>query len=183
MRTANEFGKGINTQQQMFYATLSLELHSNFERLRADSEPSGAGIITLLKDIQARTSPYPYVPDTHFDANFGHLVGYSSNYYTYAWSLVLAKDMFSRFAAEGMHSQKVADAYTRSVLYPGGTRNASVLVKSFLGRPFKFTAFDQWLEAESPPPMPGHESGTAANGGSGAAVGSAAGSSRRRLRQ
>lgn len=35
-------------------------------------------------------SPYPYLNGTHFQANFGHLVGYSSNYYTYQWSLAIA---------------------------------------------------------------------------------------------
>ena len=30
-------------------------------------------------------------------ASFGHLSGYSSAYYTYMWSLVIAKDLFSAF--------------------------------------------------------------------------------------
>ena len=38
-----------------------------------------------------------YVDDTHMFAGFGHLDGYSSGYYTYMWSLVIAKDLFSAF--------------------------------------------------------------------------------------
>ena len=37
---------------------------------------------------------FPYVDDTHMFAGFGHLDGYSSGYYTYMWSLVIAKDLF-----------------------------------------------------------------------------------------
>ena len=50
-----------------------------------------------MRELQARYSPYPYVDDTHMFANFGHLGGYSSAYYTYMWSLVIAKDLFSAF--------------------------------------------------------------------------------------
>ena len=36
------------------------------------------------------------LPETHFFTGFGHLDGYTSAYYTYMWSLVIAKDLFSR---------------------------------------------------------------------------------------
>ena len=43
------------------------------------------------------TSRIPPMPGTHLQASFGHLDGYSACYYTYMWSLVIAKDLFSRF--------------------------------------------------------------------------------------
>ena len=33
---------------------------------------------------------------------FGHLNGYSAIYYTYMWSLVIAKDMFTEFKKDGL---------------------------------------------------------------------------------
>ena len=40
------------------------------------------------------------MPDTHFHTGFGHLEGYTSAYYTYLWSKVIAKDLFSAFDAD-----------------------------------------------------------------------------------
>ena len=42
-----------------------------------------------------------YVAGTYFHESFGHLDGYSAIYYTYMWSLVIAKDLFSVFRARG----------------------------------------------------------------------------------
>ena len=78
--------------------------------------------------------------------SFGHLEGYSAIYYTYMWSLVLAKDMFSAFAATGnLRDPGVAQHYRKSVLAPGGSRDAADLVQDFLGRPSQFEAFAGWV--------------------------------------
>ena len=39
---------------------------------------------------------------TYFQASFGHLDGYSAIYYTYMWSLVIAKDLFGPFREAGL---------------------------------------------------------------------------------
>ena len=51
----------------------------------------------LVKKLQAKYTPFAYVEGTKFHTSFGHLVGYSSMYYTYMWSLVIAKDMLTPF--------------------------------------------------------------------------------------
>jgi len=38
--------------------------------------------------------------------------------------------------------------YRRVVLAPGGSMSANDLVKNFLGRPQKMTAFQQWMSQE-----------------------------------
>ncbi len=87
MRAADDFGKGLQARQQMFYAAVSYWFHT--ER--------PADLTAKQVELQERYSPYRYIDDTHFFANFGHLGGYSSAYYTYMWSLVIAKDLFSAF--------------------------------------------------------------------------------------
>ena len=42
------------------------------------------------------------MPGTYFHESFGHLDGYSAIYYTYIWSLVIAKDLFGVFRREGL---------------------------------------------------------------------------------
>jgi thimet oligopeptidase len=86
------------------------------------------------------------VEGTWPEASFGHLEGYSALYYTYLWSLVIAKDLFTVFREEGLLSD-AARRYRRAILEPGGSRKAAELVKDFLGRPHGFEAFRAWLDA------------------------------------
>jgi thimet oligopeptidase len=135
MRAADDFGKGIQARQQMFYASVSYWFHT--ER--------PADLTARLIELQERYSPYRHIADTHFFANFGHLGGYSSAYYTYMWSLVIAKDLFSAFDPDDLFDTEVAGRYRDRVLAPGGTKDAADLVADFLGRPYTFDAYAAWL--------------------------------------
>jgi thimet oligopeptidase len=138
MRAANEYGKGIRTRMQMFYAALALEYFSR--------DPEGVDTTEVIRKLKPRYVPYPHEEGTTFQAAFGHLDGYSALYYTYMWSLVLAKDLFSAFDGRLM-DRELAARYRRSVLEPGGSRDADALVQDFLGRPSAFDAFERWLAA------------------------------------
>ena len=89
MRRASEFGKALTVRQQMVYARLSLSFY--------DRDPKPVDTTAIVKELTNKYPPFPYVDGTHFQASFGHLDGYSAVYYTYMWSLVIAKDMFSQF--------------------------------------------------------------------------------------
>jgi thimet oligopeptidase len=134
------FGKGLTVRQQMFYAAVSLELHRR--------DPDGLDTTALVASLMERYTPFRHVDGTWFHASFGHLDGYSALYYTYMWSLVIAKDLFSAFQAEGILSAGPALRYRRAVLEPGGSRPASDLVRAFLGRDTSFAPFERWLAAE-----------------------------------
>jgi len=137
MRAADEIGKGLRVRQQMFYAATSLQFH--------DRDPAGLDTTALANELQERYTPVQRVPDTYFQESFGHLEGYSAIYYTYMWSLVIAKDLFGAFRREGLLNPQTAARYRRAILEPGGSRPAAELVKSFLGREASFEAFAQWL--------------------------------------
>jgi thimet oligopeptidase len=137
MRAANEFGKGTQTRHQVFYAQLSLAYHL--------AEPETLDLTATMSELQQRFSPFPHVPGTHFFASFGHLHGYSAMYYTYLWSLVIAKDLLSEFQRSGLLDAGTARRYREAVLVPGGSRDAADLVEAFLGRPYGFLAFETWL--------------------------------------
>jgi thimet oligopeptidase len=138
MRAAKEFGKGYWVRTQMFYAALSLAYH-RMDAAKVDTTK-------VVQELQAKYSVFPYVKDTHFQAAFGHLNGYSSGYYTYMWSLVIAKDLLSAFQKNGMMDTKTSYKYRDTVLAPGGSKDAADLVKDFLGRPYGFDSFKHWLD-------------------------------------
>jgi thimet oligopeptidase len=135
MREANEFGKGYQARTQMFYAALSYDFHVS---------PTD-DLTARLVELMERYSVFPYLPGTHLHTHFGHLDGYSSGYYTYMWSLVIAKDLFSAFDREDLFDPEVAGAYRDKVLRQGGRRDAADLVEDFLGRPYTFDAYAAWL--------------------------------------
>lgn len=140
MRRAAEFGEGLRVRRQMVYARLSLSIY--------DRQPDKVNTDALIKQITEQYQPFPFVDDTHFQTAFGHLDGYSAVYYTYMWSLVIAKDMFSQFDKSNMFAPDVAKRYRDRVLAPGGSKPAAKLVEDFLGRPFNFEAWQKWLNEE-----------------------------------
>jgi thimet oligopeptidase len=135
MRDAEEFGKGYLTQTQTMYAAVSYWYHQD----------RPADLTATMVELQERYAPFPYIPETHFYAAFGHLGGYSSAYYTYQWSLVIAKDLFSAFDPADLFDPEVAGRYRDKVLAPGGSKDAADLVEDFLGRPYSFDAYAAWL--------------------------------------
>ena len=140
MNAARKFGLGMGNRQQMFYAAISLNYYNR--------DPASFELLPLMKQLQAEYSPYDYLADTHFYTSFGHLDGYSAIYYTYAWSKVIALDMFSRFAEDGIRNTATAREYRDKVLAVGGARPAAVSVKDFLGRPYNFEAFAESLAVD-----------------------------------
>lgn len=138
MRAGRDFGRGLWTKHQLFYAATSLNVYNK--------NPAEIDLDKLTSKIQATYSPFGYVEGTHFYTSFGHLNGYSAIYYTYMWSLVIASDMFSEFEKNGLRNAEIAQRYRRTVLAPGGSKDAADLVQDFLGRPYSFDAFAKNLE-------------------------------------
>jgi thimet oligopeptidase len=137
MRKADRFGKGAWAAQQLLYSALSLRFHQD--------SPSKLNQVELLKQLQKKYTPFAYVEGTRFHTSFGHLIGYSSMYYTYLWSRVIARDLLTPFDKKGLMATDVTFAYRDKILAPGGTKDAADLVKDFLGRPYNFKAFEKYL--------------------------------------
>jgi thimet oligopeptidase len=140
-RKADEYGKGLWVRQQMFYAALSLEYHRRV--------PGTFDTTALMAELQSKLTPFRYVEDSYFHESFGHLDGYSALYYTYMWSLVIAKDLFAAFGPDvsSVRAREVARRYRERILEPGGSKPAAALVTDFLGRPYDARAYEEWLNA------------------------------------
>jgi thimet oligopeptidase len=137
MREADAFGRALEVRRQLGHATVSYRLH--VER--------PADMQAATERIYAETSPVQPLPGAHPYAGFGHLTGYGACYYTYQWSLVIARDLVSGFT-DGLMDAAAARRYRSEVLERGGSRDATDLVEAFLGRPYSFDAYRAWLAGE-----------------------------------
>ncbi|MFO0659959.1 MAG: M3 family metallopeptidase [Polyangiaceae bacterium] len=137
MQKARGFGRALNTQRQLFLAALDQSYHT--------TEP-GFDSTKLLEEIHAKYTPFSFVQGTHFQASFGHLMGYDAGYYGYQWALSIARDLFTRFQSDGMMNAKTANDYRAAVLSKGGSDDESRLVETFLGRPPSDTAYKSYLD-------------------------------------
>ncbi len=138
MRAADRFGKGLLIRTQTYYAAVSYLLHRDRPR----------DLTAAVREIQPQYDLLAYLEGTHLHANFGHLAGYTSGYYTYLWSLVISKDLLSQFDRDDLMRADRAQRYRDEILAPGGSRDAAAMVESFLGRPYSFDAFERWLNGE-----------------------------------
>jgi thimet oligopeptidase len=141
LERATRFGRALDVRTQMTYARISLSIY--------DRPPAQVDTDSIVDAATRAYQPIPPMPGSHMQTSFGHLNGYSASYYTYMWSLVIAKDLFSRFDRRNMLATEPALRYRRLILEPGGSAPAARLVENFLQRPFRFDAWRRWLEEGS----------------------------------
>ncbi len=118
---------GVLALQQVLYGTLDFTLNDDFKIMDEHSIPD------LVRQLQNSITLYPYVDGSHFEASFGHLTNYGSQYYGYLWSLVYAQDMYSVFEKDPL-SPETGNRFRRMVLAKGGSDDPLNLVRNFLGR-------------------------------------------------
>ncbi len=136
---ADALGRGLDSRRQMSLAALSLNCYIR--------NPAGLDPTALAREITERYDLIPWFEGTHFECGFGHLNGYSAIYYTYMWSLVIAKDLFQQFKERGdLLDPMQAGKYRRLILQPGSSRPAADMVREYLGREPSFDAFAAWLD-------------------------------------
>jgi thimet oligopeptidase len=139
MNAARDFIKAAGVCTQMYYAAVSYYLHAG----------NAPDFTEKTRELRETYDVFDDIEGTHMHTSFGHLEWYSSVYYTYMWSLVIAKDLFSGFNKGDLLNTAISRRYRDTVLAAGGSRDAADIVAAFLGRAYNFSAFSDWLAGGS----------------------------------
>jgi thimet oligopeptidase len=132
---ARHYGKGVQQSRQQLYASYDLALYG----------PTPRDPMALWAQMEGAT-PMGHVPGSMFPAGFSHIAThYSSGYYGYLWSLVVALDLRTAFAGKRL-DPVVGRRYREAVLAQGSQRPPQQLVRDFLGRDFTAQAFFEDLK-------------------------------------
>ncbi len=140
MKRAGAFGRADWMRSQVYYTSLSLDLH--------DLEAAAIDFDQVTRSLYERFQPWAWIDGNRMYASFGHLTGYSSNYYTYAFDKVIALDIFAQFDPENPLACAAAERYKQTILSQGGSKPGREMVHDFLGREESFGPFSDWLSEE-----------------------------------
>ena len=140
MKLSGAFGRADWVRSQLYYTTLSLDLH--------DQDPAGLDLDATTRRLHDRLQLWTWLDGNRMYASFGHLTGYSSNYYTYAFDKVIALDFFAQFDPQDPLGCSTGTRYRKTVLEQGGSKPGREMVRDFLGRDEEFSAFSKWLNEE-----------------------------------
>jgi thimet oligopeptidase len=140
MKLAGAFGRADWVRSQLYYTTLSLDLH--------DQDPANLDLDATTKRLYESLQPWTWLEGNRMYSSFGHLTGYSSNYYTYAFDKVIALDFFAQFDPQDLLGCDAGSRYRKTVLEQGGSKPGRQMVRDFLGRDEEFQAFSNWLNEE-----------------------------------
>ena len=128
---AKNVASGFNTMWQLAFATLDFAYHT--------TAYAGDSTATVAQ-VYARHG-LDHLEGTHLQSGFSHLFGYDAGYYGYLWSQAIGDDMYTRFESSDPLDPATGANYRRAVLERGGSVDAGVMVREFLGRDPSNTAF------------------------------------------
>ncbi|EMJ91862.1 peptidase family M3 [Leptospira kirschneri str. JB] len=112
---------------------LEFSLFDIFIHLKSHTEEE---VHSILIDIRKEVSVVIPPEYNRFQNGFSHIFsgGYAAGYYSYKWAEVMSADAFFAFVERGIFDSKLSEVYFREILEKGGSENAMVLFKRFLGR-------------------------------------------------
>jgi len=129
IQAAAKFGQGFSTTEYMAATLLDLAWHTQTDTTPKDANEFEAKV---LADIGLIPQIAPRYRSTYFSHIFSG--GYSSGYYGYIWSEILAADAYHAFKEKGIFDQATAEAFRANILSKGGTDDPMKLYRQFRGQ-------------------------------------------------
>lgn len=137
--------EGSFYRRQLSFGLMDLDLHTQIHADNADE------VLPLSNKVLSEVF-LPEPPDTAFVAYFGHIIGYASGYYGYAWADAIAVDMATVFekAPDGFFDKKAGMRLRKEIYEVGDSRDVNISIEKFLGRPRSLEPFLKKLGIDKP---------------------------------
>ncbi len=112
---------------------LEFSLFDIFIHLKSHTEEE---VHSILQDVRKEVAVVIPPEYNRFQNGFSHIFsgGYAAGYYSYKWAEVMSADAFFAFVERGIFDSELSEVYFREILEKGGSENAMILFKRFLGR-------------------------------------------------
>jgi thimet oligopeptidase len=128
--------EGTLYRRQLSFGLMDLALHTRIRNGNArDTLP-------LSNEILGQVF-LPRPQETAFVAYFSHIIEYGAGYYGYAWADAIAADMATVFenSPDGYFDPQAGMKLRKEIYEVGGSRDATVSIEKFLGRPRSLEPF------------------------------------------
>lgn len=136
MVKAKNAGVATAFLRQSFLGRFDLAVHTASHRVDTTK---------LYADMMLKSTGVPMTKGTYPQASFGHIMSltdpYDVGYYVYAWSLVIAQDIFAQFEEQGIFNAELGAKLRQYIYTPGTVYDENEMVEKFLGRPYNNKAF------------------------------------------
>ena len=128
---ATEFNQGYDTLEYLEAALIDLEWHLLPQGVKVDDVEAFEKAALAKHGVD-----FAPVPPRYRSAFFAHVFpgGYSSGYYAYLWSEVLAADAFAYVQEQGGLSSEVGARYRKEILSRGGSRDPMQMYVDWRGK-------------------------------------------------
>lgn len=129
-------GEATAFLRQNFLGQFDVQAHTANKRVNSTK---------LYGNLMRQITGTPLTKGTYPQASFGHIMSltdpYDVGYYVYAWSLVIAEDIFARFEEQGLFNEQLGVKLREYIYTPGTAKDENEMVQAFLGRPYNNAAF------------------------------------------
>ena len=136
MVKAKNVGEASAFLRQNFLGQFDLLVHTADRRVNTTK---------VYGEMMKNITDVPMTEGTYPQASFGHIMSltdpYDVGYYVYAWSLVIAEDIFSQFQEQGLFNKELGAKLREYIYTPGTVYDENEMVEKFLGRPYNDKGF------------------------------------------
>ncbi|KAI8602145.1 hypothetical protein EDD21DRAFT_336276 [Dissophora ornata] len=138
MMKGRECLAGLAMMRQLHFATLDLELHTNY-KARVQNSTDGESIFDVDRRMAKKTCLIPPIPEDRFLCAFSHIFGggYAAGYYSYKYSELYSADAYAALEeqVDSTESRKrIGRKYRDTVLAYGGATDPKEVWREFRGR-------------------------------------------------
>ncbi|KAF9963414.1 hypothetical protein BGZ65_003579 [Modicella reniformis] len=129
---------GLAMMRQLHFATLDMELHTNY-KARSSNSTDGESIFDVNRRIAQKTCLVPPIPEDRFLCSFAHIFGggYAAGYYSYKYSELYSADAYAALEEQAgsiESKRRIGRKYRDTILAYGGGTDPKQAWKEFRGR-------------------------------------------------